>query len=93
MLPRICHVQVVGPHRLALTFTDGHQGVVDLGPLIRSRGGVFMALQDPEHFARVAVDRDAGTVRWPNGVDLDPDMLYEAARAISVGSEAHGEGH
>jgi len=93
MLPRICHVQVVGPHRLALTFTDGHQGVVDLGPLIRSRGGVFMPLCDPGYFGRVTVDHDAGTVKWPNGVDLDPDMLHEAARAISVGSEAQGEGH
>lgn len=81
MLPRICQVQVVGPHRLALTFTDGHQGIADVAPWIYGRGGVFTPLHDPAYFARVTVDHDAGTVTWPNGVDLDPDMLYEAALA------------
>lgn len=87
MLPRICHVQVVGPHRLALTFTDGHHGIADVGPWICGRGGVFTPLHDPAYFARASVDHAAGTVVWPNGVDLDPDMLYEAARAIPVGSQ------
>lgn len=41
-------------------------------------------LQDPSFFARVSVDADAGTIVWPNGVDLDPDMLYAAAHGASV---------
>lgn len=81
MLPRVSQVRVVGPFRLALSFTDGCQGVADLAPLIREAHGVFTPLHDPAYFARVTVDHDAGTVVWPNGVDLDPDMLYEAALA------------
>ena len=81
MLPRIAQVQVVGAFRVALTFTDGSDGVADVGPWIAGRGGVFAPLQDPTYFARVAVDAEAGTLVWPNGADLDPDMLYEAAHA------------
>jgi hypothetical protein len=31
------------------------------------------------------VIREAGTLVWPNGVDLDPDMLYETAHVTPVG--------
>jgi hypothetical protein len=27
-------------------------------------------------FAQVAVDRELGTIGWPNGADLDPDVLH-----------------
>jgi hypothetical protein len=82
--PRIVSVEVIGPFRVALGFADGSKGEVDLEPWIGGRGGVFEALQDPAVFAQVAVDREAGTIGWPNGVDLDPDMLYEAARPTRV---------
>jgi hypothetical protein len=32
-------------------------------------------------FARVEVDLEAGTIGWPNGVDLAPEPLYAEARA------------
>jgi len=41
-------------------------------------------------FNRVAVDREAGTIVWPNGLDLDPDMLYEAAHDTVVGQHREG---
>lgn len=83
MLPRVSKVQVLGSFRLALDFTDGTRGAVDLAPWIAGRGGVFQPLQDPDFFARVSVDREAGTLVWPNGADLDPDMLYEAAHSTT----------
>lgn len=79
MHPRVVAVRVRSPYVVELTFTDGSRGDVDLAPWIGSRGGVFVALQDPAVFAQVTVDREAGTIAWPNGVDLDPDVLYEAA--------------
>jgi len=30
----------------------------------------------PARFAEVRVDPDLGTICWPNGADLAPDMLY-----------------
>jgi hypothetical protein len=89
MNPRVTHVSVVGTHAVELSFTDGSRGVVDLGPRLVGRGGVFAALQDPAFFARVRVDEDAGTIAWPNGVDLDPDVLYEAIHT-AAGTRASG---
>ncbi|MGQ0521444.1 MAG: DUF2442 domain-containing protein, partial [Actinomycetota bacterium] len=39
-------------------------------------GEVFEPLKDPALFAQVSVDAIAGTIAWPNGVDLDPDVLH-----------------
>ncbi|MGH3304769.1 MAG: DUF2442 domain-containing protein [Streptosporangiaceae bacterium] len=38
-------------------------------------------LNDPDYFARVAVDTEAGTIVWPNGIDLAPEPLYDQAHA------------
>jgi hypothetical protein len=41
--------------------------------------GVLAPLRDPAFFQQVRVDAEAGTICWPNGVDLDPDVLYSEA--------------
>ncbi len=84
MEPRIVAVRVTGPFQVSLDFTDGSTGSVDLTSWIGGRGGVFAPLQDQAFFARGSVDADAGTIVWPNGVDLDPDMLYVAAHGSPV---------
>ncbi|HJR34250.1 MAG TPA: DUF2442 domain-containing protein [Gemmatimonadales bacterium] len=82
--PRITAVRVPAHFVVELTFTDGSHGTVDLRSWIGDGAGVFAALQEPEFFARVSVDREAGTIVWPNGADLDPDMLFEAAHRTSA---------
>ena len=76
MLPRVTAVRHVKGHRLALTFSDGTCGEVDLSDRILGRGGVFTLLENVTEFRRVRVDPEAGTVVWPNGVDFCPDVLY-----------------
>jgi hypothetical protein len=49
--------------------------------LDRMRGPVFEDARTPEGFAKVAVDRETGTVVWPGGADLAPDTLYERVRS------------
>jgi hypothetical protein len=39
-------------------------------------------LQDPAYFGQVRVDPELGTVVWPNGYDLDPDVLHGDHEAI-----------
>lgn len=71
----IVDAKPVGGYSLLLRFEDGAEGVVDLTPSL-SFNGVFAPLKDPEYFAQVRVDPESGTVVWPNGADLDPDVLY-----------------
>jgi len=71
-------VEVVGDYALRLTFADGTVGEVHFAD--REWRGVFEPLRDPAYFARVAVDPESGTIAWPNGADMAPEPLYEAAR-------------
>ena len=67
--------QPLDNYRLRLRFGDGIEGVVDLSSTLSFRG-VFEPLRDPSFFRQVRVDPELGTVIWPNGADLDPDVLY-----------------
>ena len=77
-------VEVIGDYRLRLTFADGTIGDVEFDTIDWS--GVFEPLRDPAFFARVSVDREAGTIAWPNGVDMAPEPLYAAARRHPAGT-------
>ena len=76
MLKDIVAANAIGDYRLHLRFEDGIEGVVDLATDLSFRG-VFEPMRDPAWFAQVRVDPELGTVVWPNGTDLDPDVLYE----------------
>ena len=67
---------------LELGFSDGEVREVDVGPYLV--GPVFAPLRDdPELFASVRVDPELGTIVWPNGADLCPDVLREGRRPAS----------
>ena len=70
-------VEVIGAHSLRLSFADGIVG--DVAFEAREWRGVFEPLADPDYFAQVRVDPEAGTVVWPNGVDMAPEPLYAEA--------------
>ena len=83
MLKDIVSVEAMEPYRLRLVFEDGVTGEVDLERLVRFEG-VFAPLRDPASFRAVRVDPEAGTIVWPNGADLDPDMLYAEVTGVPV---------
>jgi hypothetical protein len=60
-----------------LRFADGLEGEVELDRLVRWEGA-FEPLRDPRRFAEVRIDPDLGTIVWPGGADIDPDVLYAA---------------
>jgi hypothetical protein len=80
----ITGVEHLGGHRLRLTFADGVVGDVDLSArLAAAAGPMFTPLRDVEFFAKVAVDPELGTVVWPNGADLAPEVLHEQALSLA----------
>ena len=78
-LPVVAGVAVVGDHVLRLLFSDGTAGDVDFSA--EQWTGVLAPLNDPGYFAEVTVDHEAGTMVWPDGIDLAPEPLYEQAKA------------
>ncbi len=75
MMNDIVEVKPLPTFRLHIRFEDGLEGDVDLKDLVRFEG-VFAPLRDQTRFAEVRVHTELGTVYWPNGADLDPDVLY-----------------
>ena len=76
-LPRVVRAEHEEGHRIHLVFNDGTEGVVDFAAWLS--GPVFEPLKEVPYFGRFFLD--GGTVAWPNGADIAPETLYEAARA------------
>lgn len=75
MLKDIVSVTPLSDYRLKLVFEDGVTGNVAVKAIVEFNG-VFERLNDPAFFKQVSVVPDLGTIAWPNGADLDPDVLY-----------------
>lgn len=71
---RVVAVEHLGAFQLRITFSDDLVRELDFDEVLR--GGVFEELEDEAAFAQVSLDDVAGTICWPNGVDLDPDVLH-----------------
>ena len=76
-LPVVVRAEHRGAFRIHLTFNDSSEATLD------SRqwrdGPVCEPLKSLAYFQRFFVD--GGTVVWPNGADIAPETLYEAAEA------------
>jgi hypothetical protein len=72
----LIRVQAVTPLEgflVDVTFTDGTRRVVDLEPYLH--GPIFEPIRGDATLFRSAFI-DNGTIAWPNGADIDPDVLY-----------------
>jgi uncharacterized protein DUF2442 len=83
-MARVVSVQVLDGFQVELGFADGSCRRVDLEPYLR--GPIFEPLRrDPAAFRAVRVDAELGTIAWPNGADLDPDVLFHGRRPAAWG--------
>jgi len=74
----VTSVKAADDHRLILSFGNGEQRVFDVTPLLSF--GRFRELALLEVFKKVRIAYD--TVEWENGLDLDPEYLYERSQPI-----------
>ena len=68
-------VEVVGPYRLRVQFTDNTEQVINLKPVLA--GELYAPLLDLQVFEKVAIDPEVKTLVWPNGADFDPATLHD----------------
>ena len=79
---RVTSVEYLGGRVLRLVFSDGLVRELDFAG---SLPGMLATVDEDSVFATASVDPVAGTVSWPTGVDLDPDVLngvYESAGSV-----------
>ena len=85
----VTQVQALPNRNLNLTFENGVHGIVEMDRVIKNYTGVFAPLLQDEYFRKVTVNTELGTVVWPNGADLCPDVLYSQATGIPIAAEAN----
>ena len=72
---RVKQVMPLDGFVVQLSFTDDTKRDVDLEPFLH--GPIFEPMRrERGEFLKVTVDSRAGTIVWPNGADIDPDVLY-----------------
>lgn len=71
----ITDFEIVAPYTLHLTFNDGVEKTIDLYPVLR--GELYGPLRDLDFFNKVELDREEGTIVWPNEADYDPATLHD----------------
>jgi hypothetical protein len=86
MYPAVKSVKAIEEYRLILKFDNGQCRMFDVRPLLSV--GRFRDLTSPEAFKKVKVVFD--TIQWENGLDLDPEYLYERSAAIPCEQLAEG---
>jgi hypothetical protein len=73
----IIKAKPIKQYTIQITFSDLQMGIVDLKKYLGK--GVFKELADVRKFRRFKVDRELGTIVWPNGADIAPEVLYQEA--------------
>ena len=72
-LIRVRHVEPLYDYVVRLEFSNGTYREVDLERYLH--GPIFQPLREDAALFR-AMHVEGGAVAWPNGADIDPDVLY-----------------
>jgi len=84
-----CLAEVVLKHRwraLRKWHCDYHVvQMIDFEPILL--GPLFGQLRDLECFRQVKLDPDLGTLVWPNGADIAPNVLHEWPNQVDAIAE------
>jgi hypothetical protein len=88
-LPQVVSARHVKGFIISTRFDDGTKKDIDVSQWFK--GPVFVPLKDPKVFKKFFIE--AGTLAWPNGVDIAPEALYAAkeskTKKIKPSERAH----
>lgn len=87
MLHYIKNIISVKEYSVVCLFNTAEVKKIDLRPIIEKyqkiNDGFISQLTDIAYFKSVDLD-SYGTLCWENGVDFDPDNLYEISKGVGV---------
>ena len=86
MYPSVIKVTAETDYQIVVEFDNKESGILDLKPYLTV--GVFRKLADPAVFNTVKVSFD--TVEWSNGIDLDPEFVYNKCIKIQARQRLEG---
>ena len=76
---RVKAMSLLPDYRLAVTFQDGTNGIVDFSSVLTAQEcGIFEALKDKACFDQARLE--LGVVTWPDVADMDPGWMHEQVR-------------
>ena len=75
--------------RVALTFSDGREGVFLGQDLLKRTGRLLIPMREEAYFRRLFID--AGALCWPNGLELSPQRLYDSCTAARDSASRHND--
>jgi hypothetical protein len=78
MYPGVKSVAATDEYRLTIGFDNGERRIFDVTPLLPV--GRFRELTSRQAFKTVRVALDS--IEWDNGLDLDPEYLYEHSETM-----------
>jgi hypothetical protein len=85
LLPQVVRATYDKAYRIRVTFNDGIESTIDFESWLA--GPVFEPLKQTAYFRKFFID--GGTVVWPNGADIAPETLSEAATATRSNPPLH----
>ncbi len=88
-LPQVVSARHVKGFVITARFDDGTKKNIDISRWFK--GPVFEPLKNMKFFNRFFIE--AGTLAWPNGVDIAPEALYSAQDPAKKATKASERTH
>lgn len=76
MTPKIIDVAALADYNVLITYENSEKRILSLVPFFEA--GLFFELKNEELFKTVKVSFD--TIEWDNGIDIDPEDVYERSK-------------
>lgn len=78
---RVCAATPSSGFKAMVKFDNGTQMEIDLEPYLH--GPIFEPIRDNSVLFR-SMKIEGGTIAWPGGCDIDPDVLYYGLKPVCM---------